>query len=376
MMIIDKDLKPNRTYISLDLQFFSAESEGKTEKASPKKREDARKEGQVAKSNELNTAAILLAFFGIMSGVGGMYLQKISGLLISVFNDIPSVLKEGTKNELLKIGISATKEMILLSIPLFGGLFMTGLLISTVQVGFKPTGKAIAPKFSKMNPLKGIKRMFSKDVIVELLKSFIKLVILVSVLISVLEKELYVFFNFYDFSTSQILANISSLVVKMGFNVGGAFLLIAAFDYAYQKFKFEDSIKMSKQDLKEEYKQMEGDPQIKGKIKQRQREMSMKRMMQDIPQADVIITNPTHFAVAIKYDKDNGKAPMVLAKGVDFLAQQIKAKGTEHGIELVENVPLARALYYTCEVGHEISPELYSAVAEVLAYVYQLKEGN
>lgn len=357
-----------------DLQFFAAADEGKTEKATPKKREDARKEGQVAKSSELNTAAIILGFFGLFNFLANNYLEKIGLLINKTFQKLPYIVQEGEAKDLLQLNQEVIKDAIFLSAPLFGGLMLIGFLISLVQVGYRFSGKAIKPKFSKMDPIKGIKKMFSKDVIVELLKSTGKLLVLGTVLILAIKKDIYVFFNFYDFEVYQILANVASMVSKIGFSVGGLFLGIAALDYAYQKYKFEDGIKMSKQDLKDEFKQSEGDPLIKGKIKQKQRELAMKRMMQELPNADVIITNPTHFAVAIKYEKEKGLAPIVIAKGMDHLAQQIKKKGKEHAIELVENVPLARALYYTSEIGEEISPELYAAVAEVLAYVYQLKE--
>lgn len=363
---------PKKQFMRLDLQFFA--KDGKTEKATPKKREDARKEGQVAKSNELNTAVIIIGFFALMSAFGTMYIKKLKTMTVGFMTKIPLIITEEGFNLSATLLGSLIKDILILSIPLWGGLFVIAFTVTIVQVGYKPTTKAIQPKFSKLNPMKGFKKIFSKDALIELVKSIFKVVILSAVLYNTIKDDLYVFFKFYDFSTIQILYNIADLVGKIGFYVGGSFLAIAVADYAYQKFKFEDSIKMSKQDLKDEYKQSEGDPQIKGKRRQKMREMSMRRMMKDVPKADVIITNPTHFAVAIKYDKTSGKAPLVLAKGVDNMAQKIKEVAREHNVEIVENKPLARSLYATVEIGEEISPELYAAVAEVLAFVYSLKE--
>ena len=175
-------------------------------------------------------------------------------------------------------------------------------------------------------------------------------------------------------SIGQILGYVSNLVVSIGFRIAIIFLFMSLADYMYQRYKFEDSIKMTKQEIKEEYKQSEGDPQIKSKIKQKMREMSMRRMMQSVPEADVIITNPTHYAVAIKYNPEAGIAPVVVAKGVDYIAQKIKDRANECNVQIVENKPLARALYATVEIGDEIPPELYQAVAEVLAFIYNLKK--
>ncbi|OOO00206.1 MAG: flagellar biosynthesis protein FlhB, partial [Epulopiscium sp. Nele67-Bin004] len=245
--------------------------------------------------------------------------------------------------------------------------------ISIVQTGWQPTFKPMAPKFSKMNPLKGLKKIVSPDTLIELAKSIFKVVFLGAIFYNTIEGEVPHFFKFYDMTTLGSFLYILDVVRQIGFNVGGGYLFLAALDYAYQKYKFEDSIKMSKQDVKDEYKQSEGDPQIKGKIRQKMREMSMKRMMQAVPNADVIITNPTHFAVAIFYDRDKGLAPVVVAKGVDNLAHKIKEVAKENKIQIVENKPLARAIYYTVEVDQAIPPELYQAVAEVLAFVYKLE---
>lgn len=362
------------TYINLDLQFFGAESEGRTEKATPKKREDARKKGQVAKSTELNTAVLLLAFFGSMKMLSGYFMERLDQDIIQVFNNIPELVIDYDAQSLLKVVGSSIMNIIIVSGPLWLILFVATFVISIAQVGYKPTFKPLAPKFNKMNPLSGLKRIVSKDMIVELFKSLAKVIFLGSIFLTIIKDEILLFFKFYDMTTMQILSNTGSVLLKVGFFVGGAFLFIAAADYAYQRYKHEDGLKMTKQEIKDEYKQSEGDPQVKGKIKQKMREMSMKRMMQAIPEADVIITNPTHFAIAISYKPDKNVAPIVVAKGVDYVAQKIKEKAKEHHIEIVENKPLARALYYTVDLGREIPAELYNAVAEVLAFVYSLDQ--
>ena len=363
-----------RTLLTLDLQFFNAEGEGRTEKATPKKREDARKKGQVAKSSELNTAFILLAFFGMMMLLGDYYIKQIGSNLTNSLNNISELVLEGTNTEFLQVVGKGIIRVVIINGPLWGGLFLVAFLVSIAQVGYKPTLKPMAPKFNKMNPLKGIKKIASKDTLVELVKSLCKVSFLGVIFINTLKGAVDNLFKFYDMSLLQILENIGSIVLKIGFSVSLAFFFVAMIDFAYQKYKHEDSIKMTKQEIKDEYKQAEGDPQIKGKIKQKMREMSMKRMMQEIPQADVIITNPTHFAVAITYDQQRGAAPIVVAKGVDYVAEKIKEKAKEHRIQIVQNKPLARTLYYTVEIGQEIPPELYNAVAEVLAYVYSLND--
>lgn len=368
-------MKMNPMY-AIDLQFFGAENEGRTEKATSKKREDARKEGQVAKSTELNTAVLLMLFFWALGILASYYLSGIKMHIIEVFEKIPYILTQSTHQQLIQAVGEGLGKIVLLNGPLWGILFVGALLVSLLQVGYRPTFKPLAPKFSKMNPLKGIKKIVSKDMLVELIKSIGKVIFLGAIFLSLIQEAVPLFFKFPRLTTTQIMNNIGSVVSQIGFSVGGAFLFLAVLDYAYQKYKFEDSIKMTKQEIKDEYKQSEGDPQIKGKIRQKMREMSMRRMMQAIPDADVIITNPTHFAIAISYNDKKNMAPIVVAKGVDHMAQKIKEKAKEHHIEIVENKPLARALYYTVDVDQEIPPELYNAVAEVLAFVYSLKKQN
>ncbi len=358
----------------LDLQFFSAESEGRTEKATPKKREDARKKGQVAKSNELNTAVLIVGFSAVSLVLGGYMLEGIKNQFTGGFNHIEQVFTEDTNVYLVKVLNSVIIDFFKICLPLWLALFVIAFLIAYIQVGYKVSFEPMKVKMSKMNPINGLKKIISKDMLITLAISIAKVTVLGWIVYNIILGKIPKFMNIYELSVDEILHTISMTVVEMGFFVGGAFLVIAIIDYVYQWFKHNDSIKMTKQEIKEEYKNAEGDPQIKSKIKQKMREGSMRRMMQAIPQADVIITNPTHFAIAIKYDELSGRAPIVVAKGVDYVAQKIKEKGKECHIEIVENKPLARALYYTVDLDKEIPPELYGAVAEVLAFVYNLQK--
>jgi len=229
------------------------------------------------------------------------------------------------------------------------------------------------PKFSKMDPIAGFKRIFSVNSLVELIKSIAKIGLIVYICYNYLEDKWELLFLLYDMPLLQALQLAADVVTDMGIRVAAVYMIIAAADFIYQKVKFAMDMRMTKQEIKDEYKQQEGDPQIKGRIRQRMREASQRRMMQDLPRADVVITNPTHYAVAIQYDPEIADAPIVLAKGEDYLAARIKEIAKENKIEIVENKPLARMLYANVDVGQAVPPELYQAVAEVLAFVYHLQ---
>lgn len=361
-------------FYPLNLQFFSAESEGRTEKATDKKREDARKKGQVAQSKELNTAVLIVGFSALGLAFGSYMLNGMMEQIKWGFENIGRFSNQSNAKEILSVLKEAIIQFILIGLPIWLALAVIAFIICYIQVKFKVSFEPMKFKMSKMNPLNGMKRIFSKDMIINLLLSVVKVTILGGVALNVIKGKIELFMGIYEIQTASILNIIAQTTVELGFFVGGAFLIIAAIDYVYQRFKHEDSIKMTKQEVKEEYRNAEGDPQVKSKIKQKMRQASMKRMMQAIPEADVIITNPTHFAVALKYDEASGRAPIVIAKGVDYVAQKIKEKAKECQIEIVENKPLARSLYYTVDLDREIPPELYGAVAEVLAFVYNLQK--
>ena len=362
-----------------NLQFFAKEGPGgeKTEPATDKKLKDARKEGQVAKSKEIGNAFGLLSLFLVMKLYLGIMGNRFMGNFYSVYNQIPDFIKM-YDGELPVTSIGkAFSNMLLNMLIIMAPVLLVGVVVAfvsdVVQVKWSPTAKPLTPKFSKLNPIKGFKKIISKDSIIELIKSLLKIGLIVYVVYSYLKDRYNNIFLLYDISLNQAISLIGELVVDLGIRVSVVYLLIGFLDYAYQKHKFKEDMKMTKQEVKDEYKNAEGDPQIKGKQKQRMREASMRRMMQKLPEADVVITNPTHYAVAVKYDPEKYDAPIVLAKGEDHLAQKIKDAAREHHIEIVENKPLARMLYANVEVGELIPPELYQAVAEVLAFVYHLQ---
>jgi flagellar biosynthetic protein FlhB len=249
--------------------------------------------------------------------------------------------------------------------------------MNLLQVGWKVTGKPLMPKGSKLNPLKGFKRILSMQSLVNLVKSLLKLLVVGVVVYFVVVNEINNIPRLLDMTFEMAVSHIASLVITLGLSIGVLYIFIALFDYAYTKWKHSKDLRMTKQEVKEEIKQQEGNPLIKGKIRQKMREVSMRRMMQGVPQADVIITNPTHYAVALKYDplKIGGGAPILVAKGVDFMAKRIRDVGKENNVPIVENPPIARAIYNDVDIDREIPEELYIAVAEIMAYVFRLKNG-
>lgn len=365
--------------LSYNLQFFAQEGQGgeKTEPATSKKLEDARKEGQVAKSREIGNGLVLLGLFLILKlWVGTMGTQFIA-VFTDIYARIPEVVTFWNGNMPERDAYLTFQEMILQCILIMAPILLVGFIIAflsdVIQVGWKPTGKPMQPKFSKINPLSGFKKIISVNSLIELIKSLAKIGLIIYICYSYVEEHWPILFSLYDMSLMQALGLIGETVTDLGIRIAIVYMVIAMADYIYQRVKFSRDMRMTKQEIKEEYKQQEGDPQIKGKIRQRMREASQRRMMQDLPQADVVITNPTHYAVAIKYDPEVADAPVVIAKGEDFLAAKIKEIAKEHRIEIVENKPLARMLYANVDVGQAVLPELYQAVAEVLAFVYHLQ---
>lgn len=363
----------------LDLQWFAKDGEGgeKTEEPTAKKLSDARNDGKVAKSRELDNAVGLLLLFVLlqvtMSNLGGGML----GLFDMFYNRIPEFLDENstgmTARSVSQIVQRALMEAFDMIWPFFALGFLVMFVVNLLQVKWKITTKPLKPDFKKFNPINGFKRFFSKDSLVELLKSILKIVLIVWVTYSAVVDDSRNLLLLYDMSLMQAIMFVGSIIINAGMKISAAYFVIGIIDYIYQKWKFKDDMKMTKQEVKDEYKNTEGDPQIKGKQRAKMREASQRRMMQDVPKADVVITNPTHYAVALKYDAEEAQAPVVLAKGTDFLALQIKEKAKEADVEIVENKPLARMLYANVEIGEEIPPELYQTVAEILAAVYRLK---
>jgi len=365
--------------IRYNLQFFAKQGMGgeKTEPATQKKLRDARKEGQVAKSKEISNGFGMLALFLILKfWVGNMGIQLLE-VFSGIYNRIPAVTTfwNGTMPQ-RDIGI-VFRLLLLDVLKVVAPILLIGVAVAFIcniaQVKWRPTKKPMKPKFSKLNPVKGFKKFLSPNSLIELVKSIIKIGLIVYICYGYLKDKWVILFNLYEVSLMQGIQLIAKTVTDLGIRISMFYMLIAFADYAYQKFKFKNDMKMTKQEVKEEFKQQEGDPAVKNKVRQKMMEVSRRRMMQALPQADVVITNPTHYAVAIKYDPEVADAPIVIAKGEDYLAARIKEVAKENKIEIVENKPLARMLYANVDVGQMVPPELYQAVAEVLAFVYHLQ---
>lgn len=359
----------------LDLQMFAKEGPGgeKTEDATSKKLEDVRKEGNVAKSAEVSTAATLLALYVCLKFTIGFVGNRLMSTFELFYRLVGRFISEGINNRGFRfLMLQGILDIVITIAPFLLLGFLIAFLSNALQFQFKVTTKPLQPKFSKMNPVNGIKRMFSLNTLVELLKSVVKIVMISYFAYGVFvehAKELYLL---YDMSMQQSIVLMYDVIMELFLKICILFCVIAAADFLYQKWKFKTDNMMTKQEVKDEFKNQEGDPKVKGQQRQRMQQASQRRMMAAIPEADVVITNPTHFAVALSYKTGQGQAPIVVAKGADFLAGRIKDVAREHQVEIVENKPLARMLYYNVELGAEIPPELYQAVAEVLAYVYQL----
>lgn len=367
-----------RYVIPLNLQFFADEGGAdKTEEATPKKLQDARKEGQVARSQELSTAVMLLAFFVAVK----VFVGFIGTRFLGSFQDIYQAIDVYAVDEFgPAMGAAFMRDSLVdvlwICLPLFAVAVVVAFAVTIAQVKWQVTAKPLQPKFSKFNPIKGFQRIFSKDKIFELIKDVVKIALIFYVAYSDLAEAAGAVVALYDFSLEQAIVYIGDFVINLGIKLSAIYLIVGFADFIYQKIKFKKDLMMSKQEVKDEYKQQEGDPQVKGKIKSKMREVSQRRMMQKLPEADVVITNPTHFACAIKYDKEVSEAPVLIAKGADYLAQKIKDAAKESNIPIVENKPLARMLYYNVDLDSEIPRELYQMTAEVLAYVYKLKNGG
>lgn len=361
--------------IAYDLQFFADGPGGeKTEEATTKKLGDARKEGQVSRSQEIIIGGSLVAvFLGLKLFVGYIsnhFLEGFQKYYGSIDNVVSDQFDLGLGQTLIN---DIIKDVIIIALPLMLVALVAGFVVVVVQVKWQVTMKPLMPKFNKINPLQGFKKMFSKEKIFELIKAFAKIGLIFLIVYNELKDKLPFLVQLYDVTLSAGIALIGDTVINLGLKISIIYLIIGFADLIYQKRKFKKDMMMSKQEVKDEFKQTEGDPQIKGRIRQKMREMSQRRMMQQLPEADVVITNPTHFAVALKYDRESSQAPVVIAKGADHVAAKIKEVARENDIEIVENKPLARMLYFNVELGEEIPQELYQTVAEVLAYVYKLK---
>jgi len=358
----------SRYFVKVDLQLFSQE---KTEEATPKKKQESREKGQVAKSMELPAAFILFFTFLFFILFGGFMKDRFMSLISGIFEN--NLLMDLTEGNVRPFFTNLIFQAAIILAPIMLMAVVIGIVGNIMQFGFLFTTEPLKMKLSNLSPLKGFKRIFSMRSLVECLKSIFKILIIGLVVYSTIWGQIDEIVKLGRVPLTEVFSVVADITLSLGLKIGGLLIVIAFIDFMYQKYEYNKNLRMSKQDIKDEFKKSEGDPLIKGKIKEKQRRMAMMRMMQDIPKADVIITNPTHYAVALKYDDKQMEAPTVIAKGTDFVALKIREKAKEHGITVMENRPLARALYAQVDIGKSIPADLFQAVAEVLAFVYKTK---
>ena len=343
----------------------------KTEEATQTRRDEFRKRGQVAQTRELASALFLLAVAGLVFGLSRFFFHELYDLFHYQYGaGLVELARSGDLFTALRF--AGTKIFILVA-PVLAVSFVIAFGSSVLQTGLLQVEEAFALNLNKLNPLEGAKRLFSLKSLVEGLKAFLKMVLIGFIVYLLLKGEIKKIPLLVSFSTEEMARYIGVVVGKLFGGIGMAMLVLAGADYFFQRWDIEKKMMMSKQEIKEEMKNRELDPLIKSRIRRAQREMASKRMMQKVPQADVIITNPTHIAVALKYDA-NLPAPQLIAKGADLVAEKIKALAKEHNIPIIENKPLARTIFKTMKLGQVIPRELYVTVAEVLSYVYRLKK--
>lgn len=347
--------------------------EEKTEQATPKRKQDERKKGNVFQSQEITTVASLFvvfyAFKFLVPVVLSMLMDSIGGYI-----QMASAPLDLTVTSARKLFIDGCITFAVAAIPLVLIANLVSIVLTLAQTRLLVSFKSIAPKFNRLSPIQGFKKMFSMRGVVELLKSLLKITVLGYILYDIMKDQLPLMPRMIDMAPAQAMAMTGDVILSIVRTAAIFFVFLALFDYLYQWWEYEKNLRMSKQEIKEEYKETEGDPQIKGKIKEKQQQMARQRMMQSVPSADVVIRNPTHYAVAIRYNAEIDRAPVVIAKGADRLALRIVAVAEEHGVVVTENVPLARALYDAVDLEMEIPAKFYQPVAEVLAFVYSLKK--
>lgn len=354
-----------------NLQFFAEE---KTEEATPKKKRDARKKGQVVQSKDINQA-IQLIFVILTIQITSGWFTKISLEIYLIMNDL--ILDIDQVFNVVTLSVIARDilfKILLMVLPILLVTLVTGVVASYAQIGFLFTIETLKFKLDKINPINGFKRLFSMKSLVEMVKAISKGIVLVYITFSYLNTNMNLILLSFNLEINQFIALLWKFIIVIVLRCAAFLLIVAFFDFIFKKWQQKKESRMSKKEIKDEYKQSEGDPKLKGKIREKQRMMAMSRMMSDVPEADVIITNPTHFAVAILYKSSDGSSPRVIAKGKNLIAQNIKRIASENDVIIIENKPLARSLYASVEVGDFIPAELYQAVAEVLAYVYSIKD--
>lgn len=345
----------------------------KTEKATPKKRRDERKKGNVFMSRDAVAVASLLGTFAILWLVAGAFVEQLGGFMSLCFASIGEEPQEAVSKS-GELGIQAVMVILKTVGPVVAVAILCAVAATFAQTRFLVSTESIKPKFNRLSPLQGFKRLFSLKSLVETGKNLIKIVILLVIIFLSIRDMFLESSNYLYTDLTASVAHLVEMAWGMVVRICIAFVAVAALDFFYQWWDYEKNMMMTKQEVKEEYKQMEGDPQVKGKIKQIQRQRAQQRMMQQVPGADVVIRNPTHVSVALRYKPERDSAPVVVAKGLDELALRIVKVAEENQVAVVENVPLARSLYAAVDLDREIAPEFYGPVAEILVYVLKMDQ--
>ena len=349
------------------------QSGDKTEEPTPHKLKEARDKGQIAKSKEVTTAFLMLASYATLYFTIGNIWGQLSALTKYVFEQVayPSNFNAAFAGNVLFLALRAFAASIL---PLMAIAFVIALVVEALQTGFVISGDPLSPKLERINPFEGLKRMVSLQVVVELFKSLVKIGLVSYITWTALSEDLPFVVSVMDAQPWDAMVIAAQIAFKVAMRIGILFIIVAVLDYYYKLWEYNKNLKMTKQEVKEEYKRLEGDPLIKQRIRELQRQAAYQRMMGAVPGADVVVTNPIHLAVALKYDASKMRSPTVVAKGKLIIADEIKKIAREHSVPVIENQPLAQELYKTTKVGHEIPGDLYQAVAEVLAFVYKIRK--
>ncbi|MBM7869403.1 flagellar biosynthetic protein FliR/FlhB [Clostridium pascui] len=350
---------------------FIFASDDKTEEATPHKLNEAKKKGQVAKSKEASLALTLLACTLIITALGNYIVEGLKDTIIHFFTNFLEM--ELSYNNLFYITFVTLTRVAMIVLPVMIPIMIMGIAANLMQTGIMFTKEPIKPDLKKLNPISGIKRMFSVRTLVELVKDVLLITVVGYIGYKFIVGNYTKILNLYNLRFSVLIEAIKELIQSIFFKVTLVLVALALADYIFQRRQFKKDMRMTKQEIKEEFKQQEGDPQVKGKIKQKQREMAMSRMMQSIPDASVVVTNPTHLAIALRYKQGKDEAPKVIGKGADYIALKIKEKAREYEVPIIENKPLARMIYQKVEIDEEIPVEMYQAVAEILAVIMKSK---
>lgn len=347
------------------------EAQERTEQATPKRLEEARRKGQIPRSRDLSTAAVTLVGGATLYLLGG----QITGQLAELMHRGLALSREQATDatHLLPALSMAAAQGLRLCAPVLGAITLAALIAPLALGGWSFSAQSMMPQFSRLNPLAGVKRMFAMSSLVELTKALAKFGVVATVASLVLWKDAPALLALGREPLEQAIGHAVKLCGQGLLTISAGLLIIAGIDVPYQLWQYAKQMKMSREEIREEYKESEGSPEIKGRIRQVQQQMARQRMMQDVPKADVVVTNPTHFAVALRYDEKRMRAPIVVAKGVDLIATRIREVAGEHAVPIFEAPPLARALYRNVEIGSEVPATLYVAVAQVLSYVFQLR---